>query len=71
MRWPLLDRYVFRTWLRLFPLLTILGFPVADLIDLTTHLKSCSIAEFPWSGIAPGYLYLLPEKRSRSSRRRS
>jgi len=62
MRWPLLDRYVFRTWLRLF-LLTTLGFPVvATLIDLTDNLKKLLDRGIPLSGIALGYVYLLPEK---------
>jgi lipopolysaccharide export system permease protein len=62
MPWPLLDRYVFRSWLRLF-LLTILGFPiVATLIDLTDSLKKLLDRGIPFSGIALGYLYLLPEK---------
>ena len=62
MRWPLLDRYVFRTWLRLF-LLTTLGFPVvATLIDLTDNLKKLLDRGIPLSGIALGYAYLLPEK---------
>ena len=62
MRWPLLDRYVFRNWLRLF-LLTILGFPiVATLIDLTDNLKKLLDRGIPFSGITLGYVYLLPEK---------
>jgi lipopolysaccharide export system permease protein len=62
MRWALLDRYVFRSWLRLF-LLTILGFPiVATLIDLTDNLKKLLDRGIPFQGIALGYAYLLPEK---------
>jgi len=70
MRWPLLDRYVFRTWLRLF-LLTILGFPVvATLIDLTDNLKKLLDRGIPLSGIALGYGYLLPEKMFEKSFRK-
>ncbi len=62
MRWALLDRYVFRSWLRLF-LLTILGFPiVATLIDVTDNLKKLLDRGIPFGGIALGYAYLLPEK---------
>jgi len=62
MRWALLDRYVFQSWLRLF-LLTILGFPiVATLIDLTDNLKKLLDRGIPFGGIALGYAYLLPEK---------
>ena len=53
---------MFRNWLRLF-LLTILGFPiVATLIDLTDNLKKLLDRGIPISGIALGYVYLLPEK---------
>lgn len=62
MGWPLLDRYVLRSWFRLF-LLTTLGFPVvATLIDLTDNLKKLLDRGIPFSGIALGYVYLLPEK---------
>ncbi len=62
MRWALLDRYVFRNWLRLF-LLTIVGFPVvATMIDLTDNLKKLLDRGIPFGGIALGYAYLLPEK---------
>lgn len=62
MRWSLLDRYVFASWLRLL-LLTILGLPiVATLIDLTDNLKKLLDRGIPFGGIALGYVYLLPEK---------
>jgi lipopolysaccharide export system permease protein len=59
---PLLDRYVFVQWLRIF-LVTVCGFPlVATMIDLTDRLKVLLDRKIPFDAIALGYAYGLPEK---------
>jgi lipopolysaccharide export system permease protein len=56
-----LDRYVLRTWTRIF-VLTALGFPIiAILIDLTDNLRGLLHRGLTWGEILVSYVYAIPE----------
>ena len=58
----ILDRYVLRSWIRIF-LLTALGFPVVSiLIKITDEIRKLLGRGLALSEILHSYLYLLPEE---------